>query len=195
MEFLGFIGIIIVILIITVLVGNQRDKNRGTGYYENYGPNSTRRQRNQIEHGRAEVRRGLQLYLQNREEEARECWRRAEEIGEVEAITCLGIDAFEQDKFPVAQHRWGQAAGRGEPVSQMLLRLIAKPRSSARDDDIYNIYTSFGLFEAEGEVESGWMLAAYAKTYGLHSYTDSLMRRIRDIENHQQQSKRHGWTL
>ncbi|RXZ72959.1 hypothetical protein [Agromyces albus] len=132
MESVAFGAVVAVVLIALVGITSLFNKKKGTGYYTQYGPNSTHAQRKQVNRGvdqfffgAGQMRKyndgGLGRY--EARDQAVEAWEESRSLGEARAITGLGIVAMDSGDNASARNQWREAAMRGDHAAELFIRV------------------------------------------------------------------------
>ena len=176
--FLISIAVIGVLLVITTV----SDKRKNPDKYP------TKEVRQKVEQGKHYFRAGAinmapaannKYSLSGDAVRARDQWERAAALGNVQAITGIGIVAMRDNDLAAAQTRWTEAFNKGDFAAYIFRRITADPESSKQYPSAVSEYLSA---MASGEPYGLRRWSATARQLGFSTYADEVVERATVIE-------------
>lgn len=194
---MGFGALALVVILVLVAITSAFDKRKGTGYYTPYGPSSVREDRRIIDKGKSLYRNGALNMGQrncrpgfgaaNALKRAVDSWEEAAALGNVEAMTGLGIVAMDSGDLQAAQVRWSEAFGKGDDAAYVFTRITTDPSPK------YSYKSAEGSYlgaMGDGNVGNMRYFAVIARSYSLTNFADELQWTADRIEQDDAQRRR-----
>ncbi|TFB71557.1 hypothetical protein E3O06_11980 [Cryobacterium glaciale] len=170
------VAVIVVLLVITTL----SDKRKNPDKYPTRVELHKVEQRDQLfRRGAIIMKSAVKSVLSPGKDEARDAWEQAATLGNVHAITGLGIIAMMDHDLAAAQARWTEAFREGDDAAYIFKSISADPESSKEYARAVWAYLDA---MASGEPDNLRHWSAVARPLGPSSYADGLLERASMIE-------------